>query len=73
MKADLFENFRLYLKDSETGLLEIRYICKDCNKEMTHNDVYYWYHPVSTGGVAQYHKTEFKCEECYLKWEQEKE
>lgn len=57
-----FDNIRLYIDDPNTGKLKMKFICKECGKEMDEAKNYYC--PCSYGGVAKYHLTEFMCDEC---------
>lgn len=59
-----FENIRLYLDDTNTGRLKMKFICKECGKEM---DKAQNYHIPCSGGVAKYHLAEFICSECKSK------
>ena len=57
-----FNNIRLYLDNPNTGRLKIKYVCKECGKEMDEPE--YWNCPCSYGGIPKYHETEFMCTEC---------
>lgn len=69
-----FNGIRLYLKDQETGLLEIRFVCEHCGKEMEQPEGYFI--PCSLSGSPKVHETEFYCNECYKErtkqWQREK-
>lgn len=60
-----FENIRLYLDDPSTGKLKIRYVCKECGKEMDKAEN--GRVPCSYGGIAHYQLAEFMCNECKQK------
>ena len=57
-----FDNIRLYLDDPNTGRLKIKYVCKECGKEM--DKPKYWRCLSSYGSVPKYHESEFMCAEC---------
>ena len=57
-----FDNIRLYLADPNTGKLKMKFICKECGKEM--DEAENWECPCSRSGAAKYHLTEFICNEC---------
>lgn len=71
---EFFENVRLYLKDQQTGLLEMRFICHKCGKEVEEPGGYTIH--CAEGGVPMIHETKFYCEACYAernkKWRNEK-
>jgi hypothetical protein len=58
-----FDGVRLYLINEHTGEIGIKYICKDCGKEM--EKPYHWWLKVPFGNTVPkgvgYH---FRCEEC---------
>ncbi len=56
-----FDNIRLYLEDTNTGKLKVKFVCKECGKEM---DVAENGSFPSLGRVALYHEAEFMCNEC---------
>ena len=57
-----FDNIRLYLEDVNTGKLKVKFVCKECGKEMDKAEN--WCCPCSSSGDALYHKTEFMCNKC---------
>lgn len=60
---DFFKGIRFYLKDKETGLLAMKYVCCKCGKEV---DEFATFHmPCTAGHVPVVHETEFICKECY--------
>lgn len=59
-----FNNVRLYIKDVDTGLLCVKFICKYCGKEM---DEPYSYYIPCTSNLCKYHETTFICCDCYEK------
>ena len=56
-----FDNIRLYLDDPNTGRLKIKYICKECGKEM--DEAEHFNCPCAFG-VPKYHEAKFMCDEC---------
>ena len=57
-----FDNIRLYLDDQNTGRLKMKFICKECNKEMDEpNNARI---PRSHTGCPNYHLTTFMCDDC---------
>ena len=56
-----FNNIRLYLEDANTGKLKIKYVCKECGKEMDEAENYRI--PVRYN-VPDYHLAEFMCADC---------
>lgn len=60
-----FDNIKLYLEDKETGRLKATFVCKKCGKEM--EEPHHTSIPCSYGGLAEYHRAVFMCDECYKK------
>ena len=56
-----FDNIRLYLEDTNTGKLKVKFVCKECGKEM--DKPASWKCPCAYGAPV-YHATEFMCNEC---------
>jgi hypothetical protein len=59
-----FGNLKFYLKDSNTGEIELKYICEDCGKAMS--EPFHWWKvetpkPTKAFGKPGYH---WRCEEC---------
>lgn len=58
-----FDGIKFYLKDKDTGELDIKYVCEDCGKLM--DNPYHWWLKVPYGKTTQkgtgYH---FRCEAC---------
>lgn len=59
---EFFKGIRLYLKDKETGLLAMKFVCQSCGKEMDEPEQYRI--PCSCGAPI-IPKTIFYCNECY--------
>ena len=57
-------NFKFYLKDKETGELEVKLICKDCGLEMDETTHYI---AKAKCNVVDPFTVEFKCDECFKK------
>ena len=55
----IFDHLKFYIKDSDTGELNLRFLCDDCRKEM--DRPYYTYENLR-GKDAGYH---FLCKWCY--------
>lgn len=57
-----FDNIRLYLEDASTGKLKVKFVCKECGKEMdkAENGSF----PCWGGRIPLYHEAEFICNEC---------
>lgn len=66
IKMNFFNNIRLYLKDPNTGLLSIKFICKHCGEEIDENEPFNYYIPC-TQTVCKYHEATFVCHKCYVK------
>ena len=60
---EFFKGIQLYLKDTDTGLLEIKFICKTCGKVMDEPE--HCFTTCSIGGIPLYHKMQFYCKDCY--------
>lgn len=60
---EFFKGIRLYLKDKETGLLAMKFVCCKCGKEID-EPASFWI-PCSSGHVPLIHQTEFLCKECH--------
>ena len=56
-----FDNIRLYIDNQDTGRLKVKYVCKECGKEMDKAE--HWTCPCLYG-APQYHNAEFMCDEC---------
>lgn len=64
----MFDNIKFYVKDFNTGEIELHFICEGCGKEMiglNNPDIYYQIPVVGPGGPLAYHKMRIKCKECY--------
>ena len=61
---NLKTNFKFYLKDKETGELEVKYVCKDCGLEM---DEAHHYRAKCKGSVVDPFSVVFKCHDCFVK------
>ena len=57
-----FDNLRLYHDDPNTGRLKIKYVCKECGKEM--DEAKYFRVSCTHTGIPKYHEAEFMCAEC---------
>jgi hypothetical protein len=65
-----FDNLKFFVKDQQTGELEVKYVCKDCSKIMT--KPFHWQLRVPFGANKDPDKRPgyyYWCEEC---WEKEK-
>jgi hypothetical protein len=65
-----FDNLKFFVKDQQTGELEVKYICEDCSKIMT--KPFHWQLRVPFGANKDPDKRPgyyYWCEEC---WEKEK-
>ncbi len=60
---EFFKGIRLYLKDKDTGLLAMKFVCCKCGKEIDEPASFQM--PCSSDHVALIHQTEFLCKECY--------
>ena len=62
-KSTPFDGIKFYLKDTTTGELTVKYVCEDCDKEMT--VPYYWWMKVPFGNaIPEDLGFHFRCEEC---------
>ncbi len=64
-----FDNLRFFIKDANTGELELKYACEDCGKVM--DEPFHWWkvetpRPTKAFGKPGYH---WRCEECDKKKE----
>lgn len=60
----MFQHVRFYLKNPKTGELKVKYICKDCGKEMNKPKNYI---VKCKGGVPDPFTATYQCDECYIK------
>lgn len=60
-----FDDIRLYLSDSRTGKLEIKYVCCICGEEISRPEKYTI--PCVPGGVAEIWKAKYYCDKCASK------
>ena len=69
-KVGPFDNVKFYLKDSNTGEMELKYICEDCGKVM---DIpFHWWLVLPIKPKDKYtHRPgyHFRCEDCEKKLE----
>lgn len=60
--VDFFKGVRLYIKDKDTGLLAIKFVCQNCGKEMDEPEQYQIPCSYNTPLIQ---KAKFYCNECY--------
>lgn len=60
---DFFKGIRFYLKDKETGLLAMKFVCDKCGKEMEEADG--GFIPCTMSGAPLIHQAKFYCKDCY--------
>lgn len=60
----MFKYIRFYLKNPDTGELKVKYICKDCGKEMSKPKNY---RVKYKGGIPDPSTATYQCNDCRLK------
>ena len=68
-KLNFFDNYRFFI-NPYTNEIEIRFICEDCKKVITKNELGNYTVPASSGHIPLYHQSKFWCKDCYNKTKQ---
>ena len=67
---DYFKNVKLYLKPTTTSdgaqELEVKFICEDCGKELTADEIAN-FTAQCNGNCVAYHTAKYYCEACNIK------
>lgn len=70
-----FDNYKFFI-NPETNEIEIKFICKDCKKIMSKDEMLNGHHQMKIsgpGGPLEYHTAIFICRDCVIKTMNEKE
>jgi hypothetical protein len=62
---NFFDNYKFFY-DPPTGEVKIKFICNDCHKVITKNELGNYNYTVTKSNIPEYHKAKFWCKECFF-------